>query len=399
MVHDYAGHPFQVALSRRLAERGHEVMHAYFAGDPGPKGALQRRPSDAATMEFVGIGIGRPYDKSAYLSRHFSDIAYGKAVARTVVAFRPEVVISGNTPTAAQDQVIRACKAAGSAFVMWIQDFYSVAVSRLVRRKLGPAGAPVAALYRAMERRQLSNSDGIVLITDDFRPLAEAWARADPLIATIENWGALDEIAPGPRDNPFAREFGLVDGFNFVYSGTLGQKHNPQLLVALAEALGDRGRLVVVGQGSGIADLEAARRGRGLSNLVILPLQPIERLKDVLATADVAVSVIEPDAGVFSVPSKVQSYLCAGRAVLLAAPTDNLAAKVVARSGAGLVVDPGDMMGFLGAAEALMAGDEERQAMATRARAYAELTYDIDGVADRFEQMLGQASGRRARLA
>ena len=31
IVHDYAGHPFQVQLSRRLASRGHEVLHLYCA--------------------------------------------------------------------------------------------------------------------------------------------------------------------------------------------------------------------------------------------------------------------------------------------------------------------------------------------------------------------------------
>ena len=90
----------------------------------------------------------------------------------------------------------------------------------MLGRRLGPAGAAVGAVYRAMERRQFRASDGIVVITEDFRPLAEAWAGAP--VATIENWGALDEIWPGARDNGFAREFGLADGFNFVYAGTLG---------------------------------------------------------------------------------------------------------------------------------------------------------------------------------
>ena len=87
---------------------------------------------------------------------------------------------------------------------------------------------------------------------------------------------------------------------------------------------------------------------------MLLPLQPIERLREVLATADVAVSVIEPDAGAFSVPSKVQSYLCAGRAVLLAAPAGNLAARVVRAQAAGVVIEPEDRAGFVrGGARAL----------------------------------------------
>jgi glycosyltransferase involved in cell wall biosynthesis len=390
MIHDYAGHPFQVGLSRCLAARGHEVAHAWFAGDPGPKGALARcGPGDPVT--FLGIGIDRPYDKGALLARQLGDVAYGRAAARAVAGFRPQVVISGNTPTAAQEAVIRASRAVGAAFVLWVQDFYSLGVTRLLAGRLGPVGAAVGAAYRAMERRQFRASDEVVVITEDFRPLAEEWAGAP--VTTIENWGALDAIQPGPRENGFAREAGIADGFNFLYSGTLGLKHDPALLVALAEAVRGRARVVVAGQGSGMARLAAA----GLANLVLLPLQPVERLGEVLAAADVAVAVIEPDAGTFSVPSKVQSYLCARRAVLLAAPGANLAARVVRREGAGVVVEPGNPAAFAAAGLALMADRPARVAMAARGRAYAERAYDVERVADRFEALMAAVVGRKGR--
>ena len=37
---DYAGHPFQVQLSRKLAERGHDVLHLYFGQAITPRGML-----------------------------------------------------------------------------------------------------------------------------------------------------------------------------------------------------------------------------------------------------------------------------------------------------------------------------------------------------------------------
>lgn len=390
MVHDYAGHPFQVALSRSLAARGHEVTHAHFTGDPGPKGALA--PRDAADpVRFLGIGIGRDYDKGALVRRHLADAAYGRAAGRAVAELRPDVVISGNTPTAAQAGLLRGCGAAGAAFVMWVQDFYSVAVERLISRRQRLAGAAVGAVYRGMERRQFRASDGVVVITGDFRPLAEAWTTAP--VTVIENWGALDAISPGPRDNAFAREHGLANGFVFLYAGTLGMKHDPSLLLELAAAVRGRARVVVVGQGSGMAALAAA----AAENVSLLPLQPVERLGEVLATADVALAVIEPDAGTFSVPSKVQSYLCAGRPMLLAVPADNLAARVVADVGAGLVVAPGDRAGFAAAGLRLMSDAGLRRDMAARGRAYAEATYDVEKVADRFEAVIEAAVRRRER--
>ena len=50
LVNDYAGHPFQLQLSRELARRGHTILHTYFADAKGPKGNLAS-PSDA------GLGL------------------------------------------------------------------------------------------------------------------------------------------------------------------------------------------------------------------------------------------------------------------------------------------------------------------------------------------------------
>jgi len=38
LIHDYAGHPFQVQLSRELARRNHEVLHLYAGYNVTPHG-------------------------------------------------------------------------------------------------------------------------------------------------------------------------------------------------------------------------------------------------------------------------------------------------------------------------------------------------------------------------
>jgi glycosyltransferase involved in cell wall biosynthesis len=106
------------------------------------------------------------------------------------------------------------------------------------------------------------------------------------------------------------------------------------------------------------------------------------------AAADVLVTILEPDAGVFSVPSKVLTYLCAGRALLCAISMENLAARIVAESGAGLVVHPGDTPGFLDAAARLLEDGVLRDTCAEKARRYAEKNFDIGEIAQRFEKIL-----------
>jgi glycosyltransferase involved in cell wall biosynthesis len=176
----------------------------------------------------------------------------------------------------------------------------------------------------------------------------------------------------------------------FLYSGTLGFKHDPSLLLALARWAGGHDALVVVvSEGPGADWL--AEQGREEPALRLLPYQPHDRLPEVLASADVLVAVLEPEAGAFSVPSKILTYLCAARPLLVSVPANNLAARVVERSGGGIVIRPGDSPAFLAAAETLLDDEALRAELAGRARTYAESAFDLDPVVGRFEEVLKMA--------
>ncbi|MHB8642708.1 MAG: hypothetical protein ACYDA3_07480 [Gaiellaceae bacterium] len=58
------------------------------------------------------------------------------------------------------------------------------------------------------------------------------------------------------------------------------------------------------------------------------------------------------------------------------------------RLGSGIVVDPDDLDGFLGAAQALLGDPARRAELGRRARAYAERRFAIGGIADCFEDVL-----------
>lgn len=401
ILHDYAGHAFTAELSRTLAQRGHTVVHAYFAGDPGPKGDLTVKPGDAPSLSFAPIDIDAPYTKANLVRRRFLDLRYGKIAAALIEREKPDVVISANTPTEAQEAILAGAKRIGAKFIYWCQDYYSVAVSKVLSRKFGPAGAAVGGYYTALERRQMRASDAVVLITESFAPLARSWRVPEERLHVMPNWAAIAHIPLLPKDNAWAREHGLVDKNVLLYSGTIGFKHNPEMLVQLAAARQSdpANRVVVVAAGVGYAHLEARKQALKLDNLLLLGLQPIERFAEVLATGDVLAAVIERDAGAFSVPSKVLSYLCAARPVLLSAPTDNLAAKIVRETGAGAVVDPDDEAAWLAAAESLFQNGPARDQMARAGRAYAETNFDLGRVGDRMEAIIDATFGTGAKLA
>jgi glycosyltransferase involved in cell wall biosynthesis len=272
------------------------------------------------------------------------------------------------------------------AFIYWCQDFYSIAAAKILSKRLPIIGNVIGAYYRLLERRQMHRADFVIHITDGFLAQTDCWGIPREKVSVIPNWGALDEIPTMDRETKWAQRHNLKRSARIIYSGTLALKHNPELLRAIAAAELERADVVVVGSGTGAAELSADMTRP--QNLKVLPVQSIEDFPEVLASADILIAVIEADAGEYSVPSKVFSYLCAGRPIVLAAPPENLASKIVTDTGAGISVDPNDTPAFVNAIRHLL---DDRCAAAAAGRAgrkYAEKTFDVPNIADQFERAI-----------
>lgn len=395
VVHDYAGHAFPISLSRALAARGHEVVHAFASSLQTPRGELVCKPGDSPTLSFREIPMDPDYAryKYSFRRRRNMEVRYGKAVAKFIAGWKPDAVLSGNTPTETQEPISRAATECDGRFYYWVQDFYSLAVDRILRRKIPVAGAWIGAWYRHLDRRQFARSSKIIAITGDFSPiLSREFGVEESRISVVPNWALIEDLPCLPKDNDWSRRHSLHDKFVFLYSGTIGMKHNPALLLELARrhAGNPDVRVVIVSEGIGAEWLRKEAAAAGLANLLILPYQPFADLPSVLATGDVLVGILEEEAGAFSVPSKTLSYLCAGRPLLLAMPLDNLAARITRDHKAGLTVAPADMDGFLTAASQLHATPGLRAELARNARAYAEATFPIEKTAATFDAILAK---------
>ena len=396
LVHDYAGHAYAVQLSRALAARGHVVKHVYCASNPMPQGPLKPRECDAPTLDIEAIHLHERIQKGRLLRRRRSEIEHGRRLGRVVEAFRPDVVISGSAALDTQNHLWKVCRRLRIPTVFWLQDLTGVATRAVLRRRLPGIGAPIGTYYMRMEERLLRQSAGVVAITRDFSVPLQAMGVHEDNVYIIENWGPIAEIPVTPKENPWSERHGLDGTFNFVYSGTLGMKHNPQLLVSLAQGFArDPGvRVVAVTEGLGRRWLEREKAERGLNNLVLLDFQPHKDVPLVLGCADTLVVLLEPEAGVYSVPSKTLACLCAGRPLLLAIPKENLAARMVREADAGLLADPDAEQQFVSHAREIRKNATLRARLGKNARAFAEREFDVDSVAIKFEAMFQQCARR-----
>lgn len=394
LVHDFAGHPFQIDLSRALARRGHTVQHVYCESYTSGKGRFDANGLD--NLSVVGVAAGESFARYSPVRRLTQEAAYGRRFTRVAAAFRPDVILACNVPLVAKSVAAAWCRREGVPWIFWLQDVHSIAMCAEAEKRAGRLGRQVGTGFEALERRLLRQAAGVVSITEDFGPMLSGWGIDEAACSVIENWAPLDDLPTRPRDNAWRIRQGLGDRFVYLYTGTLGLKHRPELLYRLAEQRRDDADVVVISEGMGESRLREMLRERPLPNLRLLPFQPMEDYPDILGSADVLVALLEPTAGTFSVPSKVLSYLCAGRPILAAIPRENLAARTIDRAGAGLVVPSTDEESFLVAAKQLRVDERLRVTQGGNARAYAEATFDTDVITDRFQAVIERAVSRRS---
>lgn len=396
LVHDFSGHPFQAQLSRALAHRGHDVTHSYCAAYVGGKGSLAA--ANGETVTFEPIWSNRSIKKTSFLRRGFQELAIGLSLVRQVRRVRPDVVMIANTPVPSMVVLAAYARLRRIPWVLWHQDVQAVAIQSFAGAVLSKSFYLVGKLIEVGERWVSRQAARIVVIADAFVEVHRKWGTADKT-EVIPNWAPLDEIYPVARKNDWAVENALDDVKTLLYSGTLGLKHNPALLVDLARELIDRGeqvRLVVINEGPAVPVLleEAERRDVPMT---LLPFQPYEMLPQVLSSGDVLVVLLEQSAGAFSVPSKTLSYLCAGRPVLGLMPSENLAAVLVDRAGGH--VAPPHAASIAGAADwvaGVLADDDRAAILGSRARALAEDEFGLAHCTERFEGILEAATSNTA---
>lgn len=391
LVHDFSGHPFQVQLSRALSNMNFDVLHLFSESFNTPKGNLKKNTDDQITFNVKGIVSERGFDKYSYTKRIFQEIEYSRKLIKEIYKFKPDVVLSSNAPLLVQNRTQKYCSNANCKFIFWLQDLYGIAILNVFKNKLFGIGRLIGLYSTMLEARILQKSDHIVIITEDFRDLLTCKYKINNAnIHTIPNWAPIDEIKIYPKNNDWSIKNKYHDKFCIVYSGTLGLKHDPSLILNAARAFVEEKEVVfiVISEGLGATWLETEKRKHGLSNLDVMSYLPFDTLPLALSTADILIAILENSSGIYSVPSKVLTYHCAGKPIVLSVPKANLASRIVSDNRTGIVVEPNNIKEFVNALKILYGDSKLRNEYGLSARRYAEKHYDIKKIALRFSEII-----------
>src|SRR5215510_1541584 len=334
-------------------------------------------PSECRNGVHIVRAIGSTLDPQQFVGRATNYISYfASAAVKGLAIRRPDVVVALTDPPIIGLAALAAAAKARAPFV-FRSDTVDAALTQ-VNRFLVRKATRIVALGDTMKRRLVDGKG------------------ADPAkVTVIHNWADCGSVVPGPRDNPFARQHGLVDRFVVLHAGNIGLSQNLEIVLHAAEQLRDRPDVVFVfvGDGAKKKELQDIAERRDLRNVVFLPFQPREMMDQSYATADVSlVSLKRGLAGVI-VPSKVYNVLASGRPCIAAVEPDCEVADIIHRHDCGFVIGPGDASALRARILELTADRERAVAMGMRARR-AALHFDRPRQVAAYDAVLREVASR-----
>lgn len=205
------------------------------------------------------------------------------------------------------------------------------------------------------------------------------------------NWANLDEVTPGDRDNTFRHDIGLNSAhLLFMYAGNMGVKQGLEVVLDAAAILKEdpRVRFALIGGGAARMALQEKLGEMQLPNVQMHPVQPKEKLNDMLAAADVHLIVQRREAADLVMPSKLTNIVAAGRPSIATADAETTLAQVLLQNKCGLVAKPDKARSLATAVRHLARDPDMRKRFGYNARQYAEKELRQDFILEDFERRL-----------
>jgi glycosyltransferase involved in cell wall biosynthesis len=374
------------ALAEYLARRGHDVH--VFTGFPFTP-HWRRRKDDRgrlfARTRSGGVTVHRvthfiPRRPSSALQRilmegSFSAAASAAIAAEIAAAGRPDAVVYHGAQPAIAMLVRIVSSLVGRPYVVNITD-----LAAELALDVGIVGRRLYRILDAFEFAAYRTAAGAVVLCRSFGDALVAHGYPSDRIRVVRDPIDVELIRPVPDDGTFRAEYGIGrEAFVLLHAGSMGRKQGlTNIVAAAARTRGTRICWVLVGDGEAKGELVEAVRAGGLDDAVrFVPFQRDDEMSRMFAAADALVLNQVRAVKDTVIPSKLLTYMAAGRPVLAAVNPDSQAAEILRAADGGPIVAPEDPEALAAAARWCAAQVRETlAALGHRNRAYAEAHFD-----------------------
>jgi glycosyltransferase involved in cell wall biosynthesis len=324
-------------VAETLAKKHHVTVVAgrpsYDPDEHYPFTFLRTDVRNGVTVERVGSTDFPRHRMKRRVSNYLSYLAL--AVPRAL-AIRPDVVLAMTDPPVAGIAGAFTARMCGRPFVYNIRDMYpDMAVGGDIVRE-----GSMVARWEQMHRRALREASRVIVLGDDMRDRILSKGVEPDRVVVVRDGASPSPPLPDPS-HPTVQEVRCGFPFVVLHAGNLGFYGAWSTLLKAAEILRNENTgFVFVGDGANRAAMQASINGS--QNVRFLPFRPAGEIPHVMAAGDLHVITVKPGLEGVVVPSKLYSTLAAGRPVLVVAPDECDAARIVRQSGSGVVADPAD---------------------------------------------------------
>ncbi|MSQ71293.1 MAG: glycosyltransferase WbuB [Betaproteobacteria bacterium] len=285
-------------------------------------------------------------------------------------------------------RLLKALKHAPLLF--WVQDLWpeTLSATGAIRSSLVLAGVDklVRWIYRGCDRVLVQSRAFI-------EPVAAQGVDPARIVYLPNSAESFYRRISASEDDACAVE--LSPGFRVMFAGNIGTAQDFPTIVAAADLLRNHKNIqwVVIGDGRQRSWVEDEIKSRGLeATFRLLGPRPPEAMPRYFAHADVLLATLRREPiFAYTIPSKIQSYLACGKAVVAALEGEG--ARVIGESGAGWVATPENPRAL---ADAVLAasrlGKTEIELMGNRAEAYFNEHFDRSRLLARLEGVLADVT-------
>ena len=243
----------------------------------------------------------------------------------------------------------------------------------------------------SVEKFAYRTAHSISVIADGFREnLVDKGVPINKIVC-IPNWVNVNFIRPLPKEkNSWISSHQLDGKFVVLYSGNIALTQGLEIVIEAAVCLRYIKEIVfvIVGESIALERLQEYCLLNGADNVLLLPLQPREKLPEMLAASDVGLIVQKRNVISFNMPSKIPLLLASGRPIVGSVPVTGTAAKAIQLSGGGIIVEPESPDAMAAAVHNLYANPTLGARLGNAGRQFAEENYSLEQALDRYEELL-----------
>jgi len=245
---------------------------------------------------------------------------------------------------------------------------------------------------RHVEKQAYKNADFITVLSHGgVQYIVDRGGNPDK-IAHIFNGVLLSELDHLLIKKEFKKREGIEGKFLVSYAGILSPFQGVDSILDAAKIMTDNDDIVFYLVGDGMVKKQLCDRiqKEHISNVKILPLQPLEEYFDIINSSDVSLVTLDTRMKAPCIPGKLRNLMEVEQPIIGVVPEESETAQTISSAQCGIIVSPQDQKGLRTTIQRLYKNLDEKEMYGKNGRAFLEEHMSLEKNVSQYEEIFGK---------